>query len=287
MILIAESGSTKCDWVLLDQNGQEQSRFKTIGFNPYFKTSKVVTQTLAAADGLKDVASEINQVWFYGAGCSSQEKRNVIKLGLDNVFKNSTNHVGHDLEASAYALYRGKPVVACIIGTGSNSCFFDGKEVTEEVPSLAYVLGDEGSASFIGKALVKAFLYKQMPADLASDFNRTYKIDKDEVLENVYKKANPNLYLAGFGPFAGKHKDHPFILNVLKTGFKEFIEIHVACFADAKNAEISFVGSVADHYQNLLENCLQETGYTFGQVVAKPVDELIQYHINYLKVLES
>jgi N-acetylglucosamine kinase-like BadF-type ATPase len=144
MILIAESGSTKCDWVLIDNKGREIDRWNTMGFNPYFHSSDFVYATLSKTDGLRVWAEKIDQTWFYGAGCSTEPLQAIIKEGLDRVFVNAENHVGHDLEAAAYALYEGEPEIACILGTGSNSCYFDGEKIYEEVPSLAYILGDEG-----------------------------------------------------------------------------------------------------------------------------------------------
>jgi N-acetylglucosamine kinase-like BadF-type ATPase len=154
MILIAESGSTKCDWVLLDLTGKEIERWKTIGFNPYFHAEDVIVQTLSTEKDFMFWKDKVSQVWFYGAGCSTEVLSVIVRKALDRVFVNSSNNVGHDLEAAAFALYQGEPFVACILGTGSNSCMFDGDGVYEETPSLAYVLGDEGSASFIGKRLL-------------------------------------------------------------------------------------------------------------------------------------
>ena len=257
-----------------------------MGFNPYFHSAEVLENALKSTNGLNVWADKIEQVWFYGAGCSTSPLRQIIVQGLNNVFTNAANHVGHDLEAAAYALYSGEPEIACILGTGSNSCFFDGKKVREEVPSLAYILGDEGSASYIGKRLIADYLYKKLPAELQEDFKATYNLDKDEVIHTVYNKPHANVYLAGFGPFAGKHSQHPYIQKVVKDGFKKFIEIHVACYPEAKDVPVNFVGSVAKIYEDLLTECLEEAGFRKGKVLAKPVEHLKQYHINFLKVLE-
>jgi glucosamine kinase len=286
MILIAESGSTKSDWVLLDSKGREIDRWNTMGFNPYFHSADLVYEKLSSTDGLRVWAEKIEQTWFYGAGCSSDHLKATIKEGLDRVFVNSDNHVGHDLEAAAFALYEGETEIACILGTGSNSCHFDGHKVSEEVPSLAYILGDEGSASFIGKRIVADFLYKRLPNPLQKDFGKTYNLSKDDIITSVYNKPFANVYLAGFGPFAGKHSNHPYIKALVKEGFSKFIEIHVMCFEDAKSAPVSFVGSVAKIYEDILTECLNDFGLRKGKVLAKPVNHLIQYHINFLKVLE-
>lgn len=286
MILIAESGSTKSDWVLLDNKGREIDRWNTMGFNPYFHTADLVCEKLSSTDGLRVWAEKVEQTWFYGAGCSSDELKAIIREGLDRVFTNSVNHVGHDLEAAAFALYEGEPEIACILGTGSNSCYFDGCAVSEEVPSLAYILGDEGSASFIGKRIVADFLYKRLPEPLQSDFEKMYKLSKDDIIGSVYHKPFANVYLAGFGPFAGKHADHPYIKGLVKEGFTKFIEIHVMCFENAPHVPVSFVGSVAKVYEDILTECLDDFGLRKGKVLAKPVNHLIKYHINFIKILE-
>ena len=286
MILIAESGSTKCDWVLLALQGREIYRWNTMGFNPYFHSADLVAETLKATQGLNLWSDKISQTWFYGAGCSTPEMKAIIKAGLDRVFINAENHVDHDLNAAAYALYNGRPNIACILGTGSNSCFFDGQTVSEEVPALAYILGDEGSASYIGKRVVADFLYKKLPPELFKDFERSYKPTKAEILDRVYKQPNANVYLAGFGPFAGKHKDHPYIISIVREAIGKFIDIHVLCYPEAYEVEVNFVGSVAKAFEDIVREELAARNLKFGRVLAKPVNSLVDYHINYIGVLQ-
>lgn len=286
MILIAESGSTKCDWVLLDKQGREIERWNTMGFNPYFHSAKKVAEVLSGTEGLRVWADKVQQTWFYGAGCSSDPLKAIIKAGLDAVFIHAQNHVDHDLNAAAYALYQGEPLVACILGTGSNSCYFDGTTVHEEVPALAYILGDEGSASFIGKRLVADFLYRRLPPHLYKDFERNYKLNKEEVVKRVYNMPHANVYLASFGPFAGKHKEDPYIREVVREGIRKFIDIHVLCFQEAPNVPVSFVGSVAKAFEDVLIEELDRVNLRFGRVLAKPVNNLVEYHINFMGVLE-
>jgi N-acetylglucosamine kinase-like BadF-type ATPase len=285
MILVAESGSTKCDWVLIDLDGREIERWSTMGFNPYFHSSDKVFEVLTQTSGLSVWADKITQTWFYGAGCSSAPMREVIKKGLDRVFTNAANHVDHDLNASAYALYTGEPVIACILGTGSNSCFYDGKTVREEVPALAYILGDEGSASFIGKRLLADYLYKKLPKELMVDFDKTYKTTKEEIFDRVYNQPNANVYLASFGPFAGKHKDNPHIKALVRDGIRKFIDVHVKCYPESTNVKVSFVGSVAKAFEDIIREELAKDNLKFGRVLAKPVNNLIAFHIDFLDVL--
>jgi glucosamine kinase len=286
MILVAESGSTKCDWVLIDLKGREIERWSTMGFNPYFHSSQKVFAVLSQTAGLNVWADKITQTWFYGAGCSSEPMREVIANGLNRVFVNALNHVDHDLNASAYALYTGEPVIACILGTGSNSCYYDGKTVREEVPALAYILGDEGSASFIGKQLLADFLYKKLPAELMADFEKTYKSTKEEIFDRVYNQPHANVYLASFGPFAGKHKDHPHIKSLVRDGIRKFIDVHVKCYPESANVSVSFVGSVAKAFEDIIKEELAKDKLKFGRVLAKPVNNLIAYHLDFMKILD-
>ena len=170
MILIAESGSTKCDWVLLSRDGTEADRFSTTGFNPYFHNARSVAAHLCDLSWVQKLRRKVEMIFFYGAGCSTEPLKNEIKCGLAQVFVNAVVEVNHDLVAAAYSTYDGEPVIACIIGTGSNSCYFDGNSLREEMPAPGFILGDEASGSYLGKKLLSAFLYKQLPKKIEADF---------------------------------------------------------------------------------------------------------------------
>ena len=287
MILIAESGSTKCDWVVLNSDGSEYKRFSTMGFNPYFHSASFIKEELSENEVVKVIKNRVEFVYFYGAGASSESLKDIVKEGLQHVLINAHVNVDHDLVASAYSTYTGEPAITCILGTGSNSCYFDGVNVSEEVPALAYVLGDEGSASFIGKRLVSDFLYKRLPSEMAKDFFNTYQLDKDEIITSVYSKPNANVYLASFSRFAGKHMENPYVKGIVKEGFAKFADIHIACFENYRDVPVHFVGSVGAIFHEILEDVLAERGMRLGQILRKPVDGLIKYHLDYLKVLDT
>lgn len=287
MIFICESGSTKCDWVLIDPQGREIGRWNTMGFNPYFHNADLIQRVMSQEKDIIAIASEIKQIWFYGAGCSTAIYKGIVHDGLSRIFSNAEIHVGHDLDASAFALYEGRPEVACILGTGSNSCYFDGKTVSEVVPALGYILGDEGSASFIGKRIVADYLYKRLPSDLHKAFEDIYHTSKDEIIHRVYNEPHANVYLAGFSRFAGQFSEHAYIQQIVGEGFEKFIDVHVLCYAEAKNADINFVGSVAKQFEPLLKEKIAQKGLTYGRTQAKPANLLVKYHIEHLKVLES
>jgi N-acetylglucosamine kinase-like BadF-type ATPase len=281
MVLIVESGSTKSDWVLLGSENK-QDIYSSMGFNPYFHSSSVIENELRRHTELMTHAEKIQQIYFYGAGCSSSEMNEIVKLGLANVFTNAHIHIDHDLIACAYATYSGNPSICCIIGTGSNSCYFDGKTVSEVVPALGYILGDEGSGTYFGKKLLSAFLYHQLPKHVEEDFVKEYAIDKDEIVNKVYRNDNANVYIASFMPFIAKHKEEVFFQKMIEDGLRHFIEVHVCCYPNYKDVEINFVGSIASVFRNALDRAANSLGARIGRVVQKPVEGLVSYHLDYV-----
>jgi N-acetylglucosamine kinase-like BadF-type ATPase len=286
MIIIVESGSTKSDWVMI-QNGQPNIKVSTMGFNPYFHDRETISKNIKKHKKIYSNASQVEELYFYGAGCSSLDLCNIIKTGLQDVFVHAAIKVGHDLEACAYATYRGKPVISCILGTGSNSCYYDGQEVVEEVPALSYVLGDEGSGSYYGKILLSKFLYKQLPTHLHEDFYSQYKVDKESILSNVYFKSDPNVYIASFAKFASRHKDDPFIIDMTREGMRNFMQTHVQCYDCYQNVEVSFIGSIAYHFQAILREEASKLGIKIGIIIKTPADGLVNYHLNFKTVEKS
>lgn len=282
MIFIAESGSTKCDAVFLHEDGREACRLHTMGFNPYFHTSAFISTELAKAKEVTQYGKEVSKVFFYGAGCSSTELNSIVTLGLKHAFPNAHIIVDHDLKACAYATYKGIPAISCILGTGSNSVYFDGKQISEEVPALGYILGDEGSASYLGKKLLAAYLYKQLPAEIEADFKNTYQLSKDDIIQKVYKQPNPNVALASFAPFVSKHIEHPIIWEMVFTGFRLFLQTHALCYTNAREVPINFVGSIAYHFSEILQDAVAHLDLNMGAIIQKPLDGLINYHLTYI-----
>ena len=287
MILIAEGGSTKADWVLLDNDFNVKDRFRTIGLNPYFHSKDDVYEALSKSPKIKSSYQEIEGVYFYGAGCSSAKLNQRILDGLHMVFPNANLLVDHDLLAAAYAAYTGEAEIACIIGTGSNSCYFDGQNLKEKLPALGYILGDEASGSYIGKTLVRDYLYKKLPKILHDDFVDTYGLSKGDIIDRVYNQSDVNVYLADFAKFAGKHKDHEYIRSIIQQGFDEFVKTHVLCFEEANKVKINFVGSIASVFKEDLILVLNRHGLELGEMVARPVDGLIRYHQMYRPKIEQ
>ncbi len=281
MIFIVESGSTKSDWVLLDDKNN-QTFYSTMGFNPYFHSSEFIEEELRKNADIIGVSNEITRIYFYGAGCSSAELNKVVFDGLKKIFPLAEILVDHDLLACAYATYSGSPEISCIIGTGSNSCYFDGKEVSEVIPALGYILGDEGSGSYFGKKLLAAYLYYQLSPELALDLEETYGVTKSNIISRVYQEPNANVYIASFMPFISKHADHPIFQKMVEAGLKHFMEVHVCCYPNYKEVEVNFVGSIAGIFRTELQLAADSLSIRIGHVIKSPVNGLVDYHINYL-----
>jgi glucosamine kinase len=281
MILIADSGSTKCDWLMTDDKGNKLGTYKTMGLNPYFHSEKIFSNAVLGNKELEAVASEVTYVFFYGAGASTETLCKIAERGLQVAFQAAKIFVDHDLVGAAYSTYQGEPAITCILGTGSNSCYFDGKVVSEEVPSLAYILGDEGSGSYFGKILLRAYFYKKLPEDLLEAFESRYELTKDILVDKVYHQPNANVYLASFMRFLGEHSTHPLVKEWVKEGVNKFVDIHVKCFSNWKEVPVHFVGSIGYYFTDVIKEVAAENGFKLGQLIKKPIDALVNYHIRY------
>lgn len=280
MLLIADSGSTKCDWRLVAEDKSYEDS-KSIGINPYFHDEAMIESFLAKNETLMKKADKVTAVFFYGAGCSSKELKRIVDRGLSAVFPNAQIYVDHDLVAAAMAVYDGEPCIACILGTGSNSCYFDGDIVREDVPALAYILGDEGSGSYFGKRLLRDFLYKRLPVNIHEDVVNELGLTKDIIMDNVYMKPHANVYLASFMPFITDRRHEPYFKEIIYEGLKTFIEIHVKCVHDAKKMKANFIGSVAHFHEDTLRQAAADCGIEVGHIIKKPINGLYDYHIEH------
>ncbi len=281
MITIIESGSTKADWLIIDEDKRFQHH--TIGFNPFFHSSEFVKENLEGDSFLSNWFSKSGEIHFYGAGCSSHELQETIKSGIKSVFKNSEVHVDHDLSAAGLSVYRGNDVIACILGTGSNSVFFNGNKLTEVVPALGYILGDEGSGSFFGKQMLTDFLYNRLPEKMDSDI-KNLELNKDTIFRKVYMEPNANVFLASLSPIIIANKDLEYSQKLIQKGFDLFIENHVLCFPNYRDVEVSFVGSIAALLSDELSQACERKGLKLGQIIRRPIDALANYHLEHTKI---
>ncbi|MFI5161516.1 MAG: N-acetylglucosamine kinase [Sphingobacteriales bacterium] len=277
MILVADSGSSKTDW-LLAVPGQEPLQFRTDGLNPYFRTEKEMVKILQ--DQGKDLTSravDINEIYFFGAGCSSPDRHEIVSNALSQLFPKAYISVDSDLLGSAYATCGHEKGLCCVLGTGSNISFFDGEEVHSGQHGLGYVLGDEGSGSWFGKALITDFLYGNMPDDIHALFNADYQLDKEAVIVNVYQKPNGNFYLASFAKFINKIRDSQYGQALLARGFLEFIETNVKSYPQYHKYKCNFVGSIAYVFSDELKRLCESNEIKVGNIIRQPIYDLLQF----------
>ena len=277
MILIADSGSTKCNWVLCDLQGNIKKEFLTIGFNPYFIDHISIIDTLERSE-LNNYKQKINHVFFYGAGCSSEESKQVVEIPFMQFFKNAKIKISNDLEAACYAVYNGNPNITCILGTGSNSCFYDGKEILENAPSLGFILGDEASGSYFGKKTLHLYFNNRMPNQLQKVLQKGFETDIDIINNNIYKKSRANFFLAKYFPFIVETKDHPLIKNIIIEALDNFINLHVKSYSNYKSLEVNFVGSVAFFLSKEIYAASERNMLKIGKITQHPIKGLVNFH---------
>jgi glucosamine kinase len=277
-ILIADSGSTKTDWVLLDNNNIIL-QFQTIGFNPYFQSSEDIYTEIKnkLIPVLHDQLHSISQISYYGAGCSTPEKVQVVKQGLYLAFGNILSEVNHDLLAAARALCGKDKGIACILGTGSNSCLYDGKEVIENIPSVGYLFGDHGSGATIGRTFIQHYFDSKLPIHLKTAFESA-GFHREIILENVYKKAMPSKYLASIVSFLVNYNNDSYVKDLIKNCFLDFFDAQVSKYTGAKELPVNSVGSIGYYYRELLADAAKEKGFSIGNIIKSPIEGLIKYH---------
>lgn len=282
MMLIADSGSTKTDWRLVDEN-KNIHQFSTAGFNPLFQSTEVISKELREvllpqllSAGIE--AGRPMQIFYYGASCSSEERSKIVRDAIAQNFPKAEIEVEHDLLGAARALCGHEAGIAAILGTGSNSCYYDGKEIVENVPSLGFILGDEGSGAHIGKRFITDYLYKEMPADLAQRFYDRFKITKEDVLDAVYKKPMPSRFLASFSKFIYQNLKEQYVVDLVANCFRDFFDRQVCKYEKHKEVQLHSVGSVGFYYSNILRAVAVEKGVSTGRIIETPIAGLTLYH---------
>jgi glucosamine kinase len=277
--IIADSGSTKTDWVLVDEDGGEVERLRTIGFNPYFHSSEFIfNEVKRSFDKSQVKVDDIVEVNFYGAGCSSKEKNQIVQEALVSFFLSAVIRVEHDLVAAARATLGNESGIAAIIGTGSNSGVWDNGDIIENVPSHGYIFGDEGSGSYLGIRLVKLFLEDKLDSDVLRDFTKQFKLTKSQILNASYKEKDPNVFLAHFATFYKPHIDYQPLKDIVERGFVEFFEKRVVVYKDYQKYKLGFVGSIAFYHREILSEVAARYGLEINRICRCPIEELVKYH---------
>jgi N-acetylglucosamine kinase-like BadF-type ATPase len=277
MILIADSGSTKTDWRLMDGK-KEISQVKTKGFNPYYQqidemVAEIESELVPSLD-----TKEVRTIYFYGAGCSTAERQKKVSDALLPYFTNTDIFVQSDLIGAARALSGNKPGLVCILGTGSGSCRYDGKNIVKNIPSLGFILGDEGSGAWLGKRMVTDYLRGHMPKKCIETINQKLHIDKETILENVNHRPMPSRYLAGFAKFISENADQTYFYQLLFDSFTAFAKNYIIRYPNYDKFNCHFVGSVAFHNQEILQQVARYIGFRIGNIIQSPIDGLTLYH---------
>jgi glucosamine kinase len=274
--LIADSGSTKAEWCLMD--GKKTKKFITQGLSPYFLNTEQIQKILEEELKAKMKQAEPDEVFFYGTGCSNPGNVTIVKKAIQKVFPKAKISVDHDLMGAAKALCGTEKGIACILGTGSNSCYYNGKKIIKNSPGLGYVLGDEGSGAYLGKKVIQYFLYNTFDEDLMDRFTAKFKTNSYEILDAVYKKPLPNRYLASYAIFLAENRGHYMIENIIEDGFNDFFFNHVYKYSESWKLPVHFIGSVAHGFKDVLKEMCNGYELQLGRVLKKPMDGLVKYH---------
>jgi len=280
MTLITDGGSTKCDWVLLNTHGNVIFKTSTLGLNPTVVPPEEMRIRITENESLKNVLEKVDALYFYGAGCGTLTPRGILKEVLETLFSKASVSVFEDMEAAVLAATN-TPGIVCILGTGSNSCYFDGAKIHSPIPSLGYVIMDEASGNYFGKKLLQDYYYRRMPPKIASEFEKRFNVEADEIKMNLYKKPNPNAYLASFAQFIFTQKEiNPYFYALIKEGISNFIESRILLFENAHEIPVHFIGSIAHFSEEIIKECFMEQQLILGNIVQRPIDGLIEHYRN-------
>jgi N-acetylglucosamine kinase-like BadF-type ATPase len=274
--LIADSGATKAEWCLRN-NGKEKTYF-TQGISPYFLNTEQIAGLVKEELAVHLKKIRVDQIFYYGTGCANPQNVRSVKSALQRVFPDAAIQVQTDLMAAARAVCGNEKGIACILGTGSNSCYYNGKKIVKNSPGLGYVLGDEASGAYLGKKVLQYYLYNTFDEDLRSRFDARFVTNTVEILDNVYKKPLPNRYLASFTLFLAENRGHYMIENIIEDGLNDFFFQHLCKYAEVWKYPVSFVGSVAHGFQDVLKDLCSSYEFELGTVLKNPMEGLVNYH---------
>jgi glucosamine kinase len=277
MILVADSGSTKTEWKVIKDGIPQESIFSS-GINPFFLSGDKIYHLLVKEVGMIS-GQKFSKVFFYGTGINSLQKGNIVREAIGRFINCNDIFTGSDLLAAAHSLCHDKPGIACIMGTGSNSCYYDGSVIVSNVSPLGYILGDEGGGAVLGRKLVSAVMKKQVPENVIKLFFETYKITPAEILENVYMKPFPNRFLGQFAKFISSNIHIPELQEIINSSFEEFIKRNILQYPESKSLPVHFTGSIAFHFRSYLEAKLIKNHLTPGIITLTPMESLIKYHL--------
>jgi N-acetylglucosamine kinase-like BadF-type ATPase len=280
MILIADGGSTKADWIAINSDKEEAFRVRTLGLNPAVVPEAELENRIIIMFQLMHIKTEVTKIFFYGAGCGTPIPTAILKKVLETIFVNAVVVVAEDMLAAVYAATGKDPAIVCILGTGSNSCYFDGKDLQMLAPSLGYILMDEASGNYFGKKLIVDYFYQKMPNDIRLKFEKEFNVDADHLKKNIYREANPNMFLATFAKFMFDFKEEKYVKRLIKKGFQEFFKFRILPYHLDQKTPIYFIGSIAHYFRETLEKVAAKNKLKITGVIQRPIDALVAYHKN-------
>jgi len=276
MILIADSGSSKTDWRVIHRNGQI-SQYRGVGFNPYYMTSEEMAIQMRQ-DFLVNLSDEIEQIFYYGAGCAAPERKEEVAQALRSIYSHAKIDIDHDLSAAAHATCGHQPGIACILGTGSNSCDYDGKAIVATRPAAGYILGDEGGGCYVGRKFLQDFIHEEMPQEIRDAAIDRFQITQNIIQDHVYRQPYPSRYMASFCRFITENKSNPYCYGLFYQAFRDFFAKHVCKYENYQSKPVSFVGSIAFYNSDILRKAAFDTGIQVHIIIESPIAGLTLYH---------
>ena len=283
MILIVDSGSTKTDWIAINDKGEILFQTQTLGLNPQVLTNYIIEERIVNNFDLYQNRNSVTKLYFYGAGCGTEPPRVMIKAVFQEIFKSAEVLVKEDTFAAVYATAEiNKESIVCILGTGSNCSYFDGVNVVQKITSLGYILMDDGSGNYFGRQLLRDYYFNRIPESSAKKFEKNFDLNAETIKDHLYKKPNPNTYLAKFARFLIENKENNYAQKVIEKGMYQFIKLQILQFPNAKELPIHFTGSISYYLQEELTKALKKHGLKAGNIIRRPIDGLLKYHIKLL-----
>ncbi|WP_026705584.1 BadF/BadG/BcrA/BcrD ATPase family protein [Flavobacterium soli] len=279
MKLLVDSGSTKADWISIDESGKVLFTTQTLGLNPEVLGKEEVISRLEDKFDISHNKKNVSHLYFYGAGCGTERMKNFLADIFQEYFTNAIISVHEDTYAAVYATTpKNEKAIVCILGTGSNCSYFDGKVLHQKVQSLGYIAMDDCSGNQFGRHLIRGYYFNKMPKDLAEAFEKAHNLEADVIKHHLYKEANPNAYLATFAKFLIQHKEHEFCKKIIYSSMQDFVDFYITQYENCKEVPVHFIGSIAFYLREELKEVMDKNGLHLGNVLRRPIDGLIQYH---------
>ena len=279
MIIVADSGSTCTDWVFIEGENIK-STFQTKGLNPYFTKSEEITNELKLKFPRNISISDVDKIYFYGAGCSTEKLKSIINNGLKQFFTDSEIIIEHDLLAAARALFQNESGIAVILGTGANTCYYNGKSIVKNVTSLGYILGDEGGGDYLGKLFISSYLNGELPNEISEKFYNEYNLRTEQILHAVYKEPYPNKFLASFSKFILKYSNNEYVSEIINKSFSDLFIKHICKYDNYDKLKIRATGSVSYFFQDQFKKTALKFNANIDLIEKEPINRLVQFHIN-------